>query len=107
MANLSITIDEDELASIIISVLEKHYNVKSIRSAKRVKDAQNWHPEDWVPTKVMALKLEIGERTLFKFMNSDDSPWQEGRHYKRRTPALTSPWVWHKNLTIEAWQNSN
>ncbi|MDA7436130.1 excisionase family protein [Synechococcus sp. AH-601-B19] len=48
----------------------------------------------WLQTGPMADELGISVRTIHHYRSSDQSPWQEGRHYKRRTPADKSAWIW-------------
>ena len=52
----------------------------------------------------MANALGISVRTIHHYRTSDQSPWQEGRHYKRSTPAGKSPWIWNSALTLKAWE---
>ena len=58
----------------------------------------------WLLTGQMADELGISVRTIHHYRSSDQSPWQEGRHYKRRTPAEKSPWIWNCELTLKAWE---
>ena len=58
----------------------------------------------WLSTGQMANELGISVRTIHHYRTSDQSPWQEGRHYKRRTPADKSPWIWDSALTLKAWE---
>ena len=58
----------------------------------------------WFQTGPMADELGISVRTIHHYRTSDQSPWQEGRHYKRSTPAGKSPWIWDSALTLKAWE---
>ena len=60
----------------------------------------------WLLTGPMADELGISVRTIHHWRAADHSPWQEDRHYKRRTPAEKSPWVWNRDLTIKAWEEA-
>ena len=60
----------------------------------------------WLLTGPMADELNISVRTIHHWRSSNQSPWQEGRHYKRRTPAGKSPWIWHRELTLKAWEEA-
>ena len=54
----------------------------------------------------MADELGISVRTIHHYRASDQSPWQEGRHYKRSTPAENSRWIWDRELTLKAWEEA-
>tara|TARA_B100001057_G_C22425410_1_gene785252 strand:- start:52 stop:273 length:222 start_codon:yes stop_codon:yes gene_type:complete len=60
----------------------------------------------WLFTGPMADVLGISVRTIHHWRAAEHSPWQEGRHYKRRTPADKSPWIWDRELTIRAWEEA-
>ena len=60
----------------------------------------------WLLTGPMADELNNSDRTIHHWRASKHSPWQEGRHYKRRTPADKSPWFWDRDLTIKAWEEA-
>ena len=60
----------------------------------------------WLSTTQMADELNISVRTIHHWRTSSQTPWQEGRHYKRRTPADKSPWIWDRDLTIRAWEEA-
>ena len=60
----------------------------------------------WLLTGPMADELGISVRTIHHWRASAQSPWTEGRHYKRRTPADKSPWIWDRELTIKAWEEA-
>ena len=60
----------------------------------------------WLLTGPMADELGISIRTIHHYKASEQSPWIEGRHYKRRTPADKSPWIWDRHLTIKAWEEA-
>ncbi len=47
----------------------------------------------WLLSGEMAIQLGISVRTLHYYRTIDQSPWIDGRHYKRRTPADKSPWT--------------
>lgn len=50
----------------------------------------------------MARHLGISPRTLFDYRQREDL-FIEGRHFRRKSPAALSPWVWHVELTNKAW----
>ena len=54
----------------------------------------------------MANALGISVRTIHQYRSSDQSPWQEGRHYMRSTPAENSRWIWDRELTLKAWNEA-
>ena len=54
----------------------------------------------------MADELGISVRTIHHWRAAEHSPWQEGRHYQRRTPAEKSPWIWDRELTLKAWEEA-
>lgn len=56
----------------------------------------------WVSTQEMARELGVSVRTLTHYRDKGGF-LTEGRHYRRRTPASQSPWVWHSELTSKAW----
>ena len=60
----------------------------------------------WLLTGPMADELGISIRTIHHYKASEQSPWIEGRHYKRRTPAGKSPWIWNRDLTVKAWDEA-
>jgi len=60
----------------------------------------------WLLTGPMADELGISVRTIHHYRASTQSPWTEGRHYKRRTPADKSPWIWDRELTLKAWEEA-
>ena len=60
----------------------------------------------WLLTGPMAQQLGISVRTIHHYKASEQSPWIEGRHYKRRTPAAKSPWIWDLDLTVKAWEEA-
>ena len=60
----------------------------------------------WLMTRSMADELGISVRTIHHYRASEQSPWIEGRHYKRRTPADKSPWIWDRELTLKAWEEA-
>ena len=60
----------------------------------------------WLLTGPMTVELGISVRSIHHWRTSKHSPWQEGRHYKRRTPAEKSPWLWNRDLTIKAWEEA-
>ena len=60
----------------------------------------------WLQTGPMANALGISIRTIHHYRSSDQSPWQEGRHYMRSTPAENSRWIWDQELTLKAWNEA-
>jgi hypothetical protein len=58
----------------------------------------------WLKTGPMANALGISVRTIHHYRASDQSPWQEGRHFMRSTPAENSGWIWNSALTLKAWE---
>ena len=54
----------------------------------------------------MANALGISVRTIHHYRASDQSPWQECRHYMPSTPAGNSRWVWDRELTLKAWDEA-
>ena len=56
----------------------------------------------WISSPDMAKHLGISSRTLFCYRQRDDL-FIEGRHYRRKSPAPNSPWVWSVELTDKAW----
>ena len=60
----------------------------------------------WLHTALMAEKLGVSVRTIHHYRASEQSPWIQGRHYKRRTPAERSPWIWNRDLTLKAWEQA-
>ena len=60
----------------------------------------------WLQTGPMADELGISVRTIHHYRSSDQSPWQEGRHYMRSTPAENSRWIWDQELTLKAWNEA-
>ena len=58
---------------------------------------------EWVNTPTMAGVLGISTRTLHAYLHSATSPFIQGRHYRRMSPAPKSPWVWDKALAAKAW----
>ncbi len=60
----------------------------------------------WLQTGPMANELGISVRTIHHYRASEQSPWIQGRHYKRRTPAKRSPWIWNRDLTLKAWDQA-
>ena len=60
----------------------------------------------WLQTGPMADELGISVRTIHHYRASDQSPWQEGRHFMRSTPAENSGWIWDRELTIKAWNEA-
>ena len=60
----------------------------------------------WLLSGDMASELGISVRTLHNYRTIDQSPWIDGRHYKRRTPADKSPWIWDRELTLKAWEEA-
>ena len=59
-------------------------------------------PATWVSTQEMAVFLGVSIRTLH-YYRAQGKFLQEGRHFRRSTPAPNSPWAWHKELTAKAW----
>ena len=57
----------------------------------------------WVNTPTMAAALGVSSRTLHSYLHKSTSPFIEGRHYRRQSPAPKSPWIWDKTLTVKAW----
>jgi hypothetical protein len=57
----------------------------------------------WVNTPTMAAALGVSSRTLHSYLHKATSPFIEGRHYRRQSPAPKSPWIWDKTLTVKAW----
>ena len=60
----------------------------------------------WLSTGQMADELGISVRTIHHYRTSNQSPWQQGRHFMRSTPAEKSPWIWNRELTIKAWNEA-
>ena len=60
----------------------------------------------WLLTGPMADELGISVRTIHHYRSSDQSSWQEGRHFKRSTPAANSRWIWNRELTLKAWDEA-
>ncbi|AII42160.1 hypothetical protein KR100_01910 [Synechococcus sp. KORDI-100] len=60
----------------------------------------------WLLTGPMAAELGISIRSIHHWRSSQQSPWQQGRHFQRLTPADRSPWIWNRELTLKAWDEA-
>ena len=99
---VSFTFDDDELASVAIKAIAEHLS-KSKSGSVSLKNDLLETQDEWIETQVMAFHLGISVRTIHYYRQQKNSPFTADRHYKRRTPARKSPWMWNKKLTLKAW----
>ena len=99
MTSITITIDDEGLAQVVIHAIDSYYQEQTVAEP----DTQ----QNWIGTTSMAKVLGISIRTIHSYRESEEAIWQEGRHYKRRTPAAKSSWVWNKDLTVKAWEEGS
>ena len=118
---VSFTFDDDELAAVAIKAIAEHLSKSKSGSvslavsangefADTAKDDSLEKKADspvkqdvWIETQAMAYELGISVRTIHYYRQLKDSPFLADRHYKRRTPARKSAWIWNKKLTLKAW----
>ena len=100
MTSISFTIDDDELGRVVVRAIDDYF--KEASGPKATTSDQGW-----LQTGPMAKALGISVRTIHAYRTFDQSPWIEGRHYKRSTPASNSRWIWDRDLTITAWQENS
>ena len=102
MSILSISIDDEQLALVVIRAIDAHMQGKTDQPSFAKTDES-----DWILTESMAKALGISVRTIHHYRSKKNTPWIEGRHYKRRTPSSTSQWIWNQALTIKAWKEAS
>jgi hypothetical protein len=60
---------------------------------------------EWVSTTQMASALGVSSRTLYEYRTAtgEKAFLQEGIHFRKKTPAPNSTWLFDRDRTLKAW----